>query len=856
MLTFARPLRFSRTSHAGRLISKCSRYHQRKIRLATTGLDNPKSYHDLGILMAIGALSVSAATIVISWEGNDRPCQSKCACEKNSANKDKSFRLKDVYDIEQVLGQGTYGMVYRASRKSDGRVVALKTMPREYTGQTDFEREVAALQFLSKPPSHDHIVKLYDLHRDDKNYYLAMELVEGGELLDHLIEHGPYSEALAASFVRQFAEALCFVHSSGYTHADLKPENLMLSTTTEADNGEGISLKVVDFGCARTHDLGRSEMQLPMDEFATGCSFLHQVALGNQFELERMIQERPNLVNFRDYDRQVLSLSCVGTNEKLNYRRTALHIAAAEGHLDICRFLVVRGARINRVDRWGGSPMDDAHRQGHNTVLQFLGKQGGKFGSAAKAIETFINASSQGKVEEVQALLKFGNIDLDQGDYDRRTALHLAAGEGQLTIVKLLCEAGANTNVKDRWGNRPIDDAKSAKQNSSAILRVLKQHGAKFALKGADFFTNDKNLDAPLVDLAGKSGTMAYWAPELFQKHAMPTPAADVWAAGVIVFILLTGTYVTDMNASFSYTQLTRPFSSHPFDKHANSTEEEIAEHLTKLHGFIEKGDDLYISFMDNKVFDERIEGLSESCVALMKQLMHPDPKKRMTSEDFRRHPWVQGLTASWKTMANGFGQLEAGRWQRHFSEVLRLFAFKHGIGDGKNLSEQDLQGIFRALDVKQNGVLDLDEISAAFRGLDANAESIQKAFKCADLDGTGVIRWDEFRALMSEHFGNEDVRPGLQDRYLRNRFRNHILERFQRAGDESSEEMKLREIFKAIDLEGNGVLDPHEIRVVLRSAGEPEGVISRIVASLDVNRDGGVDWSEFQEIMGRKTKD
>jgi hypothetical protein len=50
---------------------------------------------------------------------------------------------------------------------------------------------------------------------------------------------------------------------------------------------------------------------------------------------------------------------------------------------------------------------------------------------------------------------------------------------------------------------------------------------------------------------------------------------------------------------------------------------------------------------------------------------------------------------------------------------------------------------------------------------------------------------------------------------------------------------------------EGNGVLDPHEIRVFLRSAGEPEDVISRIVASLDINRDGDVSWQEFLSIVG-----
>lgn len=65
-------------------------------------------------------------------------------------------------------------------------------------------------------------------------------------------------------------------------------------------------LKVVDFGCACTHDLSQKDsMHLPANEFALGCSFLHMVALGNQFELEKMLQQRPNLsVNFRDYDRR------------------------------------------------------------------------------------------------------------------------------------------------------------------------------------------------------------------------------------------------------------------------------------------------------------------------------------------------------------------------------------------------------------------------------------------------------------------------------------------------------------------------------------------------------------------------
>jgi serine/threonine protein kinase len=209
-----------------------------------------------------------------------------------------TFSIEDLYEVERVLGEGAYGVCYQARRRSDGTLVAIKTMPRSLTGKTDFEREVAALQLLGRHPNgpHTHIVQLYDLHRDARNYYLVMELISGGELFEHLVDHGPYSEGLAATFLRQFAEAICFVHSSGLVHSDLKPENLLLSS----DDVSTAKLKVADFGCARTHDLGRNDMKLPAQEFALGCSFLHMVALGNQFELERMLQDRPTLVNFRD----------------------------------------------------------------------------------------------------------------------------------------------------------------------------------------------------------------------------------------------------------------------------------------------------------------------------------------------------------------------------------------------------------------------------------------------------------------------------------------------------------------------------------------------------------------------------
>ncbi|KAL7534532.1 hypothetical protein ACHAXR_005935 [Thalassiosira sp. AJA248-18] len=664
------------------------------------------SLSDLGLSIASGRIAVSTDV---------------CHCESiispvPQTSEFPAFDLEQTYDIVRVLGEGAYGMVFAAKLKSNGKSVALKAMPREFTGQTDFEREVAALQLLSEKhdddPSkvekkdnsvvtgQDRIVKLYDLHRDDENYYLAMELVEGGELFDYLISRGPFSEGLAANFLRQFAEGISYTHSKGLVHADLKPENLLLTTTkltNEGNEGEESSLKLVDFGCACTHDTSKKDLQLPIQEFAFGCSFLHMVALGNQFELQRMLMERPSLVNFRDYD-----------------FRTPLHLAASEGHVDICRFLVAKGAKINRTDRWGGSPLDDAHRHKHTDVLKYLREHGGKFGNVATQMHKFIEAAGAGDVNEVTALLEYGTaLDVNQGDYDRRTALHLACSEGRLEMVELLVgQEGVDVDVEDRWGNRPMDDAKHAKQHSAEIVKLLKTQGARPKKS-----TNRKKSSIDNEMTPTSSGTIVYWPPEMFLKDAKPSPAIDMWAVGVIMYMVLTG--------------------SHPFDKFADKSDDEIKEIIVKL------GSSDKCGLLDEIVFDERADGLyvqycsdissaalfaiqsssflswycysnspfcrSASCIDLMRQLMHPDPKQRMTSEDLLRHPWIQGLTANWKTMDKTYSK----HLQRVFKkDISKQFDCK----DGGGVSNTKLREIFNTIDIAHNGVLDANELRVILR--------------------------------------------------------------------------------------------------------------------------------------------
>jgi serine/threonine protein kinase len=238
----------------------------------------------------------------------------------------------------------------------------------------------------------------------------------------------------------------------------------------------------------------RRDLNMPANEFAEGCKLLQQAALGSQGAVSELLKERPAFVNFRDYD-----------------RRTALHVAASEGHLDICQLLIVKGSRINRSDRWGGSALDDAHRHRHGPVIAYLRQLGAKSGSTSNATN-FITAAAEGDLDEVTLLLSMGEAKIDDGDYDRRTALHLAAGEGHKAVVQFLCEAGANVNIEDRWGGKPLDDAASSENDD--CVRILEKFGAKKGSRKNDIGSSSTrresaNLkvdfdDLEMVDRIGK----------------------------------------------------------------------------------------------------------------------------------------------------------------------------------------------------------------------------------------------------------------------------------------------------------------------------------------------------------------
>lgn len=152
------------------------------------------------------------------------------------------------YEIQEKIGQGGFGRIYKAVHSATGQYVAIKYLTlnvdfddakrKRYVDR--FERETVLVSRLQHP----NIVRLLDKGEcGDNQFYAVFEYVDGVTLKDMLSQAGPFSAPEAADVMSQVLDALVHAHEQGVIHRDIKPSNIMLTKV-----GAKTHVKILDFG--------------------------------------------------------------------------------------------------------------------------------------------------------------------------------------------------------------------------------------------------------------------------------------------------------------------------------------------------------------------------------------------------------------------------------------------------------------------------------------------------------------------------------------------------------------------------------------------------------------------------------
>src|SRR5712691_3962990 len=160
---------------------------------------------------------------------------------------EKPFPTLEGFAVHQRIGQGGMGEVFRCTRISDQRPVAVKILTAQMAAVPDyvrrFGREAAAMAQLDHPG----IVRLVGRGKTGVHYFIAMELIEGTSLRLWAHKNRPTARQLAR-LLAQVAHALAYAHARAVVHRDLKPDNVLVTSD--------LRTKVLDFGLAGLHAEG------------------------------------------------------------------------------------------------------------------------------------------------------------------------------------------------------------------------------------------------------------------------------------------------------------------------------------------------------------------------------------------------------------------------------------------------------------------------------------------------------------------------------------------------------------------------------------------------------------------------
>lgn len=220
---------------------------------------------------------------------------------KDLPDKKHNVVLPGGYELLEIIGEGSFSVVYKAFDHVTRRNVAVKKLKTTGIPQDEVQEAkdyfIREMKFL-KNLDHPSIPKFYNFIDDGGRFYIVMELVEGDNLLEIMKKEGPLSEGKAFGFMVQVADALSYLQKqkTPIIYKDLKPSNLVLTRDER--------IKIIDFGAARyftqkedtyvlgtpgyapQESYGRAFTDPSADVYSFGATFFHLVTGQEPFQFK------------------------------------------------------------------------------------------------------------------------------------------------------------------------------------------------------------------------------------------------------------------------------------------------------------------------------------------------------------------------------------------------------------------------------------------------------------------------------------------------------------------------------------------------------------------------------------------
>ncbi|XP_066521662.1 myosin light chain kinase, smooth muscle [Hoplias malabaricus] len=221
-------------------------------------------------MYGIGEPSAESEPVTVGVQvGPEKKEEAEAALSDDDSEKEPEYRdvvikkdcsVKDFYDIEDRLGTGKFGQVFKVVEKSTKKVWAGKFIKAfSQKEKENVRQEISIMNSLHHPK----LVQCVDAFEGKSDIVMVLEIISGGELFERIVDEDfELTEREVIKYMLQIIDGVQFIHKQGIVHLDLKPENIMCVNKT------GSKIKLIDFGLARRlEDSGSLKVLFGTPEF-------------------------------------------------------------------------------------------------------------------------------------------------------------------------------------------------------------------------------------------------------------------------------------------------------------------------------------------------------------------------------------------------------------------------------------------------------------------------------------------------------------------------------------------------------------------------------------------------------------